>query len=72
MMMYCGSKFDSEKNWLIKADILGETPIVKYLYAFYFSCTTMLTIGYGDITPVNIVEMVIVLLIEIVGNFFPT
>lgn len=28
------------------ADALNE-----YITSFYFACTTMLTIGYGDITP---------------------
>lgn len=30
-----------------------------YLHAFYFSCVTMVTVGYGDITPESNVELMI-------------
>ena len=29
----------------------------RYLYSFYYSITTMVTVGYGDITPTNVVEI---------------
>ena len=41
--------------------------MVKYIYSFYFCCTTILTVGYGDITPRNYVEVTIVTLVEIFG-----
>ena len=41
--------------------------MVKYINAIYFACTTMLTIGYGDISPVSIPEKIITIFIEIVG-----
>lgn len=30
-----------------------------YIYAFYFATVTMCSVGYGDITPVNILEVLI-------------
>jgi len=26
----------------------------KYIYSIYFSSTTMLTVGYGDLLPANV------------------
>ncbi len=49
------SEESQDKNWLSVAKIDDETPIVKYMYSFYFACTTMLTVGYGDITSTNII-----------------
>ena len=43
------------------------SPIVKYVYSFYFCCTTILTVGYGDISPKNYVEVIVVTLVEIFG-----
>ena len=41
--------------------------MVKYAYSFYFCCTTILTVGYGDISPKNYVEVIVVTLVEIFG-----
>ncbi|MGA2298692.1 MAG: potassium channel family protein, partial [FCB group bacterium] len=45
----------------------GATNISKFISFLYFSCTTMLTIGYGDITPKNELTMLIVMLQQIIG-----
>lgn len=47
--------------------IQNETPLTKYVYSFYFASTTMLTIGYGDITPKCTEEIIITILIQIIG-----
>ena len=31
----------------------------EYAYAFYFSTVTMVSVGFGDISPVNIYEVII-------------
>jgi len=36
----------------------------------YFSFTTLLTIGYGDITPVSLVAKRAVMLIGLAGHFY--
>lgn len=41
--------------------------ITKYIYALYFSSTTLLTVGYGDITPTNVTEILTILLTQLIG-----
>ena len=40
---------------------------MKYVYSFYFCCTTILTVGYGDISPQNCAEVAVVTLVEVFG-----
>jgi len=42
----------------------------KYLSSLYFGSTTILTIGYGDITPKNKAEIIIVIIVEFLGKIF--
>lgn len=38
-----------------------------YITAFYFTVTTIVTVGYGDITPVNIIEKILTIFLMITG-----
>ena len=40
-----------------------------YLAAFYYSFTTMTTVGYGDITPKNSTERIFAICLETLGGF---
>jgi hypothetical protein len=44
-------------NWLKAKGIENSTWETKYLFSIYWGVTTMLTVGYGDITPTNKTEM---------------
>jgi hypothetical protein len=46
----------SPNNWLTKIGIQDESWGIRYLNALYFSVTTMITVGYGDVTPANEIE----------------
>jgi hypothetical protein len=35
----------------------------RYIYTLYFACTTMLTVGYGDILPTNKAEIITIMVI---------
>ena len=38
-----------------------------YITAFYFTVTTLVTVGYGDITPYSLEEKVLCILLMLVG-----
>ena len=40
----------------------------KYIYSLYWAITTIVTVGYGDITPQNNAEVCVVIVIELFGT----
>ncbi|EAR83114.2 cation channel family protein (macronuclear) [Tetrahymena thermophila SB210] len=47
--------------WLQQFNIIDKDWQYQYIYAVYFTIITMITIGYGDIFPVNIFEKIYVI-----------
>ncbi|CAD8207933.1 unnamed protein product [Paramecium octaurelia] len=54
---------DANNNWLDSKQIRDESNFIKYIYSFYWSVVTMVTVGYGDITPQNYIEMILCVII---------
>ena len=47
---------DESNNWLQKYNIVKVVWSVRYTVSIYWSFTTMITVGYGDVTPANTLE----------------
>lgn len=49
--------FGSHNTWFHEKDLVGSEWQIQYLYSLYFCTTTMITVGYGDIVPMNQLEI---------------
>lgn len=61
------SRFNRDYNWLIKAGIQDEVWYVIYINAYYWGCTTMMTVGFGDLLPATTGEKIVTAYLEISG-----
>lgn len=57
-----------ETTWIEKANLQGKEWYELYIYSFYWANTTMVTVGYGDLTPSNYIEAIIVTIVQVVGT----
>lgn len=55
-------------NWLSKYSLQDYNWEDRYIYSLYWSLTTMITIGYGDIVPSNSHETIFALFIMVVSS----
>jgi CRP-like cAMP-binding protein len=56
-----------EPNWIFRYGYQDSSDEEMYVSSIYFIMYTILTIGYGDISPVNSIERFFVILIMLVG-----
>ncbi|MEA5496308.1 ion transporter [Limnoraphis robusta] len=57
----------SGESWLTNASLESARTSTQYLNSLYWSITTLTTVGYGDITPTNDLEIVFTLVIMFLG-----
>lgn len=70
--MFLASLSNPSNNWLSNLSLDPGDEMALYVYSFYFSTTTILTVGYGDLSPKNVTEVVVVVLIQIFGRLWLT
>ncbi|KAL4489395.1 hypothetical protein ABPG72_002691 [Tetrahymena utriculariae] len=71
MYISMANYFEITNNWVSKQGLDIRTQQYSvYIRAFYYSTVTMLTVGYGDVTPVNNAEYSIVICTILIGCIF--
>mmetsp|Transcript_68819 Transcript_68819/g.138368 ORF Transcript_68819/g.138368 Transcript_68819/m.138368 type:complete len:837 (+) Transcript_68819:200-2710(+) len=65
----CG-KSTPYKSWWGELGLADSSPSVQYLYSLYWVVTTMTTVGYGDVTAVNDVEIAYSVFAMVLGGSF--
>ena len=58
-----------ENSWVAKEGIVDSDPATQYIRALYWVVTTVVTVGYGDITPANNYEYVFAIAVVLLGAF---
>ena len=58
----------TEDNWLGASHLEGADLKDQYTASLYFSITTMLTVGYGDIAPKNVSERLFTIFMMLMGG----
>ncbi|EAR82534.2 cation channel family protein (macronuclear) [Tetrahymena thermophila SB210] len=57
------SKYGNEyyNSWIDYSGLSNQDWFTRYVWSIYFSIITMITIGYGDVVPINIYEKIYVI-----------
>lgn len=62
---------EHEDNWISNNDSYKNYPYADlYTLAFYFTVTTITTVGYGDMSGSNTTERIICVLMMVMGVIF--
>lgn len=56
-----------ENSWVAPYHERGFTKVQCFFVAIYFVLTTILTIGFGDISPITTAEVVVTIFIQLIG-----
>ena len=58
----------ANQTWLTSYGIIDSDWKVKYIFSLYWATTTMITVGYGDITPATPAEKILAMITMIVAG----
>eukprot|EP00347_Sterkiella_histriomuscorum_P023005 403336321 len=58
---------DSKRNWVFQNNYQDLPNFNLYIISYYFTVTTIVTVGYGDITAQNTGERIIAIFLMIIG-----
>ena len=63
------ARFDdtSKNNWIFKGDFQDLGDVELYITSFYFTVTTIVTVGFGDISAHSIGEKIVCILMMLIG-----
>lgn len=61
---------EAQTNWILSNGFENQEIAELYTTAFYFTVTTITTVGYGDISGTNTTERVICIFLMIIGVLF--
>jgi hypothetical protein len=63
------ARFDekNKENWIYSIGYVDMPDGELYMTSFYFTITTIVTVGYGDITAVSIIEKIVAVFLMITG-----
>jgi CRP-like cAMP-binding protein len=64
-----GKYDDTDVNWIFHTENVDSGYYKLYVVAFYWSITTLATVGYGDINATNSTEMIMCSFIMLIGIF---
>lgn len=57
----------NDETWLHKRELLDAEWYQKFLHAYYFMTVTMVTVGFGDISPVNDGEILLCIITMLIA-----
>lgn len=65
-----GNYQKGNNTWLIQSGVAEYSKISQFFRTYYYITTTITTIGYGDLHPYNMTEMIVIIFIELIGCFY--
>ncbi len=57
----------NRENWIYSNDLLDVSEYQLYTASYYFIVTTIMTVGYGDITAISYSEKILCIILMLIG-----